>query len=100
MITEDTIRKLPKVELHDHLDGGLRPRTIIELADRYSKDIPSHDPAELAAWFRLLLELHRVNPAFHLLFLRDEGLDQRFIGTPIPLTTYMHRSWADFTQGI
>ncbi len=30
--------------------------------------------AELAAWFRLLLELHRVNPAFHLLFLRDEGL--------------------------
>lgn len=33
-------------------------------------------------------------------FLRDEGLDRRFIGTPIPLTTYMHRSWADFTQGI
>ena len=51
MISEETIRKLPKVELHDHLDGGLRPETIIELADRYSKDIPSHDPAELAAWF-------------------------------------------------
>ncbi len=33
-------------------------------------------------------------------FLRDEGLDRRFIGTPIPLTTYMHRSWADFTKGI
>ena len=39
-------------------------------------------------------------PAYLDEFLRDEGLDQRFIGTPIPLTTYMHRSWADFTQGI
>ena len=39
-------------------------------------------------------------PAYLDEFLRDEGLDRRFIGTPIPLTTYMHRSWADFTQGI
>ena len=33
-------------------------------------------------------------------FLRGEGLDERFVGTPIPLRTYMNRSWADFTQGI
>ena len=39
-------------------------------------------------------------PAYLDEFLRDEELDRRFIGTPIPLTTYMHRSWADFTQGI
>ena len=39
-------------------------------------------------------------PAYLDECLRDEALDQRFIGTPIPLTTYMHRSWADFTQGI
>lgn len=39
-------------------------------------------------------------PAYLDEFLRDEVLDRRFIGTPIPLTTYMHRSWADFTQGI
>ena len=39
-------------------------------------------------------------PAYLDEFLRDEGLDRRFIGTPIPLTTYMHRSCADFTQGI
>ena len=39
-------------------------------------------------------------PAYLDEFLRDEGLDRRFVGTPIPLTTYMHRSWADFTQGI
>jgi cellulose biosynthesis protein BcsQ len=39
-------------------------------------------------------------PAFLDEFLQDEGLDQKYIGTPIPLRTYMHRSWSDFTQGI
>ena len=33
-------------------------------------------------------------------FLRDEALEEKYVGTPIPLRTYMHRSWADFTQGI
>ena len=33
-------------------------------------------------------------------FLKDEGLEEKFVGTPIPLKTYMHRSWADFTAGI
>ena len=41
----------PKVLLHDHLDGGLRPGTLIELADQIGHDLPSDDPAELAAWF-------------------------------------------------
>ena len=46
------ITTLPKVLLHDHLDGGLRPRTVIELADEYGyKNLPSHDEAELASWF-------------------------------------------------
>jgi len=33
-LTEDQIRNLPKVSLHDHLDGGLRPETILDLAQR------------------------------------------------------------------
>lgn len=33
-------------------------------------------------------------------FLKDEGLEEKYVGTPIPLKTYMHRSWADFTNGI
>lgn len=46
------IRKLPKVLLHEHLDGGLRPATVIELAaDLGYRDLPTTDPAELAAWF-------------------------------------------------
>jgi adenosine deaminase len=50
--TEKIIREVPKVLLHDHLDGGLRPKTIIELAkeQRYDK-LPTEDPGELAEWF-------------------------------------------------
>lgn len=43
---------LPKVVLHDHLDGGLRPATVIALANATGyRDLPSTDPATLAAWF-------------------------------------------------
>ncbi len=46
------IRKLPKVLLHEHLDGGLRPSTIIELAKEQNyQGLPTHDAAELADWF-------------------------------------------------
>lgn len=43
---------LPKVLLHEHLDGGLRPATIVELADAVGyKNLPTRDGGELAAWF-------------------------------------------------
>ena len=45
-------RALPKVSLHDHLDGGLRPQTIIELAAEANHKLPTTDPEELGAWFR------------------------------------------------
>jgi adenosine deaminase len=46
--TLEQIRAVPKVLLHDHLDGGLRPATVIELADETGyRDLPSHDPEEL-----------------------------------------------------
>ena len=50
--TLDQIKALPKALLHDHLDGGLRPETIIEIADEigYEK-LPTKDPEKLAAWF-------------------------------------------------
>ncbi|MGB6459428.1 MAG: adenosine deaminase [Candidatus Acidiferrum sp.] len=48
----DLLRTLPKVLLHEHLDGVLRPQTVIELAqtEKY-KQLPSQDPHELALWF-------------------------------------------------
>ena len=48
-----SIRRAPKVLLHDHLDGGLRPQTVIELADAHGyRDLPTTDAAELGTWFR------------------------------------------------
>src|SRR6476469_9377881 len=53
MPTLDTIREAPKALLHDHLDGGLRPATVVELAREYHYDgLPTTDVDELAAWFR------------------------------------------------
>ena len=47
-LTEEQIRAVPKVLLHDHLDGGLRPATIVELAAEHGySDLPATDPAEL-----------------------------------------------------
>src|SRR5918995_1153965 len=49
--TLDDIRAAPKVLLHDHLDGGLRPATIVELADESGyRELPTSDPEELGAW--------------------------------------------------
>ncbi|MET0992038.1 MAG: adenosine deaminase [Lacisediminihabitans sp.] len=46
------ISALPKISLHDHLDGGLRTETIIELGLAAGLDVPELDPAELRAWFK------------------------------------------------
>ena len=45
----DPILELPKVSLHDHLDGGLRASTLIELADEAGFELPSGDPSDIRA---------------------------------------------------
>ena len=48
----EEIRSLPKVLLHDHLDGGLRPQTVIDLAQEYGYDrLPTTDAGQLGQWF-------------------------------------------------
>jgi adenosine deaminase len=47
----EQVRRAPKVLLHDHLDGGLRPRTVIELARDAGHVLPTNDPDDLARWF-------------------------------------------------
>lgn len=44
-------KSLPKISLHDHLDGGLRPQTIIELADAIGLELPANKAGELKNWF-------------------------------------------------
>ena len=52
-ITAESLLRAPKVLLHDHLDGGLRPATVVDLARESGyADLPTTDPAGLGAWFR------------------------------------------------
>src|SRR5215203_3650926 len=52
-ITPDHLRRAPKILLHDHLDGGLRPATVVQLAERAGyAGLPSTDVGALGAWFR------------------------------------------------
>lgn len=51
-LTVESIRSAPKALLHDHLDGGLRPQTIVDLARESGYDgLPSTDPEQLGEWF-------------------------------------------------
>jgi adenosine deaminase len=53
MLSLEEIRRAPKVLLHDHLDGGLRPGTVVELARDSGYDaLPTTDVEELGRWFR------------------------------------------------
>jgi adenosine deaminase len=46
------LKRMPKVLLHEHLDGVLRPKTVIELAkDAGYSELPTEDPEELSRWF-------------------------------------------------
>src|SRR5688500_16006367 len=47
----EDIARVPKALLHDHLDGGLRPATVVELAEAVGHPLPTTDPDELGRWF-------------------------------------------------
>ncbi|MCL2543817.1 MAG: adenosine deaminase [Microbacteriaceae bacterium] len=50
--TDDLIRSAPKVLLHDHLDGGLRPATVVALAAECGHELPEISADAIGAWFR------------------------------------------------
>jgi adenosine deaminase len=51
-LTDDLLARAPKALLHDHLDGGLRPGTVVELASEFDyRGLPTTDVADLAHWF-------------------------------------------------
>ena len=49
--TRDEVHRAPKVLLHDHLDGGLRPATIVDLAAECGHELPVTQPEALGRWF-------------------------------------------------
>jgi adenosine deaminase len=51
-LTPEIIKRAPKILLHEHLDGGLRPETVLELAAESNYEgLPTRDPDELRTWF-------------------------------------------------
>ncbi len=51
-LTPDDLLRAPKVLLHDHLDGGVRPRTVVELAAEHGYgDLPATEVDTLSRWF-------------------------------------------------
>ena len=77
MVLIEDIRRAPKVLLHDHLDGGLRPSTVVDLAREQGYDgLPTYDVAELATWFtagasRKSLELYLEGFAHTVAVMQD-----------------------------
>src|SRR4051812_34569291 len=50
-VSHDLVARAPKVLLHDHLDGGLRPQTVIELASETGHELPAANADDLRRWF-------------------------------------------------
>ena len=52
MTSAAVLLRAPKALLHDHLDGGVRPSTVLELATEFGYDgLPTTDVSDLATWF-------------------------------------------------
>jgi len=82
---DDPLLALPKVSLHDHLDGSLRPETMLELADAQGVRLPYQDADKLAGWFQGLI----AEPAVENW---DEkfGITTRLLQTPPDLARAAH----------
>lgn len=51
-VTAEELRRMPKVELHCHLDGSLRPETMLDIAHEHGITLPRQDPEELRSYMR------------------------------------------------
>src|SRR4051812_41229572 len=55
-VTPEQVQRAPKVLLHDHLDGGLRPATIVELAAEVGHALPTANAVQLDEWFTTMAD--------------------------------------------
>lgn len=76
-VSADLIRDLPKVALHDHLDGGLRPQTVLDLCREHGIEPPGGSPTahDVADWFHAAADSGSL-PAYLSTFERTLALMQ------------------------
>ena len=72
-------QRMPKVELHIHLEGSIWPETAMALAQRHGVSLPAESPAELQAWFRFRDFNHFVEVYLTLSHLLQTSEDFEFI---------------------
>lgn len=89
----EMLRHAPKVVLHDHLDGGLRPATVLELADELGHQLPADDEASLARWFHEGAYQHDLT-----LYLRTFEHTVAVMQTPASLERVAYESAVDLAD--
>jgi len=52
VVTEESLRSMPKIELHVHFEGSIRPETVLELSRKNNVPLPASDLAGLKDWYR------------------------------------------------
>ena len=92
-LTPDRLHAAPKVALHDHLDGGLRPATVLELADELGHELPARDVEALTRWFHEGAA-RRDLPTYLTTFQHTVGVMQ----TPEALERVAHESAVDLAD--
>src|SRR5947209_2409154 len=72
---EQFIRRMPKVELHLHLEGSIRPATLLELASRHGVELPARDLDGLAEWYAFRDFPHFIEVWLGILSCLRDGAD-------------------------
>ena len=93
MHTQEIIRNIPKVELHDHLAGGLRLGTIIEIADSIGFRLPEKDPEALRKWFQ-----KRSNGTSLALYLESFRITSEILQSGTSLERAAYEAMLDFAE--
>ena len=88
--TREQIAAAPKVVLHDHLDGGMRAQTLVELADAAGHVLPTTDPAELERWVQ-----HQANSGSLVAFLEPFEHTTAVLQTTDALERVAHEAVVD-----